>query len=110
MYLYESHMGGLYTSENELDYEYLYCEQCGDSDWLIGEFDTIEEYWDLIKDDCSINGRGGWCLQSIYVDICKEFNLPMPPLDENYWADLSDNEIIKNIEKYIKEDNKWEIN
>ena len=28
MYLYESHMGGLYTSENELDYEYLYCEQC----------------------------------------------------------------------------------
>ena len=34
----------------------------------------------------------------------------MPPLDENYWADLSDGEIIKNIEKYIKENNKWEIN
>ena len=110
MYLYESHMGGLYTSENELDYEYLYCEQCGDNDWLIGEYETIEEYWNLIKDDCSINGSGGWCLQSIYVAICKEFNLPMPPLDENYWADLSDNEIIKNIEKHIKENNKWEIN
>lgn len=59
MYLYESHMGGLYTNENELNYENLYCEQCGDSDWLIGEFNTIKEYWDLIKDDCSINGSGG---------------------------------------------------
>lgn len=52
-------MGGLYTNENELNYENLYCEQCGDSDWLIGEFNTIKEYWDLIKDDCSINGSGG---------------------------------------------------
>ena len=111
MYLYESHLGGLYTSENELYCEYLHCEECENSDceecessdWLIGEFNTIEEYWNLIKDNCSIDGRGGWWLQNIYVDICKEFNLPIPPLDENYWADLSDNKIIKNIEKHIKE-------
>ena len=103
MYLYENHMGGLYSTQEEQEFEDLYCEQCGDSDWFIGEYETLEEYWNLIKDDCSINGRGGWCLQSIYVDICKEFNLPMPPLDENYWADLSDSEIIKNIEKHIKE-------
>lgn len=103
MYLYESHMGGLYTSENELDYEYLYCEQCGDSDWLIGEFDTIEEYWDLIKDDCSINGRGGWCLQYTYSEMCKEFNLPKLPQDKDGWCKVSDNKIIKIIEKNIKE-------
>jgi hypothetical protein len=33
-YIYDSHMGGLYCSE-----EYrtdTYCETCGDSDWLIG--------------------------------------------------------------------------
>ena len=103
MYLYESHMGGLYSTQEEQEFEDLYCEQCGDSDWFIGEHETLEEYWNLIKEDCSINGSGGWSLQSIYVDICKEFNLSMPPLDENYWANLSDDEIIKNIKKNIKE-------
>lgn len=43
MYIYESHMGGLYTSDEPLDYEYLYCEECGDSDSLIGYADTKEE-------------------------------------------------------------------
>ena len=103
MYLYESHMGGLYSTQEEQEFEDLYCEQCGDSDWFIGEYETLGEYWNLIKEDCSINGSGGWSLQSIYVDICKEFNLPMPPLDENYWVNLSDDEIIKNIKKNIKE-------
>lgn len=32
MYLYESHLGGYYTSEDEIPYEDLYCETCGDSD------------------------------------------------------------------------------
>ena len=103
MYLYESHMGGLYSTQEEQEFEDLNCEQCGDSDWFIGEYETLKEYWNLIKEDCSINGSGGWSLQSIYVDICKEFNLPMPPLDEDYWANLSDDEIIKNIKKNIKE-------
>ena len=31
MYIYQSHMGGLYTSDDELDYEQTYCETCGDS-------------------------------------------------------------------------------
>jgi hypothetical protein len=43
-------MGSLYTSDDALDYEDLYCEQCGDSDWLIGYADTREEAWDLLKD------------------------------------------------------------
>lgn len=50
MYIYEGHMGSLYTSYDALDYEDLYCEQCGDSDWLIGYADTREEAWDLLKD------------------------------------------------------------
>ena len=32
MYIYESHMGSLFTSDYELSYEERYCEQCGDSD------------------------------------------------------------------------------
>lgn len=60
MYIYQSHMGGLYTSDDELDYEQTYCETCGDSDWLIGYAETREEAWDLLKDDTNIDGSGGW--------------------------------------------------
>lgn len=52
MYIYENHLGGgLYTSDYELDYEDLYCEQCGDSDWFVGEAETKEEAYELLKDD-----------------------------------------------------------
>ena len=60
MYIYESHLGGLYTSTYKLDYDELYCEQCGDSDWLIGCATTRAEAWELLKDDTNINGSGGW--------------------------------------------------
>lgn len=61
MYIYESHMGDdLYISYEPIDYEYLYCEQCGDSDRLVGYADTREEAWNLLKDITDINGSGGW--------------------------------------------------
>ena len=60
MYIYESHLGNLYTSTYELDYDELYCEQCGDSDQLIGYATTKEGAWDLLKSDVDINGYGGW--------------------------------------------------
>lgn len=45
-----------------LDYEDIYCPQCGDYDWLIGYADaeTREEAWKLLKDDTDIDGSGGW--------------------------------------------------
>lgn len=60
MYIYESHMGGLYTSYDELDYEQIHCESCGDSDWLIGYAETKQDAWKLLKDDTDIDGSGGW--------------------------------------------------
>lgn len=60
MFIYEGHMGGLFVTEEPLSYEECYCETCGDSDWLIGEADTREEAWNLLKDDTDINGSGGW--------------------------------------------------
>ena len=47
MYFYESHLGGIYTSDEEYSYDDLYCEECGDSDTLIGEYDSWE---DLIRE------------------------------------------------------------
>lgn len=60
MYIYESHMGGLYTSDYPLDYEQTYCETCGDSDFLLGYAETREEAWELLKNDTNIDGSGGW--------------------------------------------------
>lgn len=61
MYIYEGHLNGaLYTSEEPLDYEDLYCEECGDSDNLVGYAETKEEAWDLLKDNVDVAGSGGW--------------------------------------------------
>ena len=49
MYIYESHLGGFYSSEYPLEFDDLYCEECGDSDREIGEFSSAEELWDYIK-------------------------------------------------------------
>lgn len=49
-YLYESHLGGCYSSENEYDYEDLYCEDCGDSDWLLGTFTDEKSLRKLLKE------------------------------------------------------------
>ena len=60
MYIYESHMGGLFVSDEILDYEQTYCETCGDSDRLIGYAENREEAWNLLEGDTDIDGSGGW--------------------------------------------------
>ena len=47
MYFYESHLGGIYTSNTKYSYDDLYCEECGDSDDYLGKYDSWE---DFIKD------------------------------------------------------------
>ena len=44
MYYYIDHLyGTLYASSCDLDYDDLYCEECGDSDTYLGYFETEEE-------------------------------------------------------------------
>lgn len=109
-YLYESHLGGIYVTNNERSNKELFCPACGDSDWLIGPFETIEDLWSLIKDDCDIEGCGGWSLQYIYPMIVDIFDLPDIIEYENDYerergiCDHSDAEIIARIEELIKEE------
>lgn len=50
MFIYENHLdGGLYVSDEKLDYDQLYCEQCGDSDQFVGRADTKEEAKKLLE-------------------------------------------------------------
>ena len=44
MWYYISHLGGnLFTSDEPLDLDDLYCETCGDYDTELGYFETEEE-------------------------------------------------------------------
>lgn len=110
-YLYESHLGGIYVTDKRLSSKSLYCEQCGDSDWPIGSFETIKDLWSLVKDDCDIDGCGGLPLQYLYPMIVKIFDLPDVVEYENDYEKArgfcyhSDAEIITRIEEMIRENN-----
>lgn len=70
MWIYESHLGGLYTMKEQQDFENLYCEECGDSDREIGQAKTRAEAKKLLKDTE---------YYEIYMkEYCEEF------LDENF--------------------------
>lgn len=61
MYIYDSHLGNFYASPKKLSNESLYCETCGDYDSFIGEANTAQEAWELLKP----NTREQVC------DVCK---------------------------------------
>lgn len=110
MYLYESHMGGFYTTEDQQSYDDLYCETCGDSDWELGEFETLEEFWNLISDEVSVNGSGGISLQYILPMVSYLFDYSFDiryenEYDrENEYCCNSDNDILAQIEAAIKKE------
>lgn len=52
IYIYASHLyyGEIYLSDERLDYDVLYCEQCSDSDWEVGVANSYEEALNIIKE------------------------------------------------------------
>ena len=49
LHVYESHLGGYFTTKDIMTFEEQCCEQCGDSDWYLGEVDTEREAEELYK-------------------------------------------------------------
>ena len=80
-YLYESHMGGYYSSEKKLSYNALYCEECGDSDYLVGSFTDENSLKKLLND-----------LDKEYVEkiIEQEFFESMKNYDKNILINIMD--------------------
>ena len=68
MYIYESHLSGVYATDTLLSKDRLICNSCGDRDWLIGEAETREQAWELLKERTDINGSGG-----LAYDYVQEF-------------------------------------
>ena len=95
-YVYSSHLGGLYCSDEELDWDDLYCEQCGDSDWFIGEFDSAKDVLAYMADDIDVDNSGGWILEMLLEDL-KSFD-DVPSLAE------AENIVRKNRHKEIEEE------
>lgn len=51
IYIYASHIyDEIYFTDARLDYDILYCEQCGDSDWEVGVADSYEKAVNIIKE------------------------------------------------------------
>ena len=61
VYIYSSHLtGDLYVSDFEMDEEYTYCEQCGESDYLELHTDSIWEVKEWLRSQLDVFGLGGY--------------------------------------------------
>lgn len=77
-WVYELHMGGLFASSEPISDEYLYCEQCGDSDWEVGEFETLADFLRYWADNIYVDdGDGGYPLEDVLDDVAESFNNDM---------------------------------
>lgn len=77
-YLYENHMGGWYTTEDELTYDELHCETCNDSDYPIGEYTTnAERILLLVNSDligCDLDCVDCSCIDETPIgDFCRAY-------------------------------------
>ena len=95
-YIYESHLGGIYFADEELDFNELYCEQCCDSDWLIGEAKTAKEAIAVLSNEIAIDDCGGYSLNFILERIAWHFGENINPEEAI--------EIIKKNKEYFGED------
>lgn len=75
VWVYEGHLGGLYTSDYPIDQEDLCCEQCGDSDWEIGCFETFADFLKYYADNiCVDDGDGGFDLDFVISSVGYAFD------------------------------------
>lgn len=109
-FYYQSHMGGIYLSDEEIPTERLYCDECYDSDWLIGEYETFEDFLrdrceDIIvmRDEETIDQYGGYLLHKgdlltggFQGDLWDAYNIVMEAREAlghpaiHRWEDIDD--------------------
>jgi hypothetical protein len=103
-------MGGVYSSDELLDYENLYCETCGDSDIYLGKAETFSEGWKIISDSLcgvDVHGSGGFALPYVFTFLMSEFRsgqLKNYKLNEYYEIELSEDEILNELRKIFTEE------
>lgn len=68
VYVYESHLGGLYVETAEIPWDALYCETCDDSDHLLFYTDDLEDVVKYFREEGGIYPISD--IQSVY-NICE---------------------------------------
>lgn len=78
-YLYESHLGGFYFTDEELSWEDRYCEQCGDSDWLVACIDNARDFTEAITYIYDVCGEE-YAEEFVAAFWDDELNMPAVPM------------------------------
>ena len=68
VYFYKSHLGGLYVETEDIPWDDLYCETCGDSDELLFSTDNLEDVAKYFREEGGIYPVSD--IQSVY-NICE---------------------------------------
>lgn len=63
LYIYESHLGGFYYTNEKQDYESLYCEQCGDYDNYLGKAEDAHDVVEILRSEVELFGMGGYSME-----------------------------------------------
>lgn len=99
MYLYQNHLGGLYCSDDFLSLEETYCEQCGDYDWYLGNYDSaIKVLKDLANEIDANDGHGGYTIEHILDDVlyifedCPDYKTAIKIVKDNRTKESEDEE------------------
>lgn len=75
VWVYEGHLGSLYTSDCQVPDEELYCETCGDSDWEVGVFGTFAEFLKYYADNIRVDdGDSGFDLDFVISSVSYAFD------------------------------------
>lgn len=75
VWVYESHLGGLFATSNQLTVDECYCEQCGDYDWEVGCFESMADFIAVYADNIAVSRYdGGYDIDFINYAIGNEFN------------------------------------
>lgn len=62
LYIYESHLGGFYYTNEEQDDESLYCEQCGDCDTYLGKAEEAYDVAEILRAKVELFDMGGYAM------------------------------------------------
>lgn len=68
-YVYESHIGGFYTSECRLEHEFLYCKKCGGVDWEYGPYDSLVEFIEDCADEICVDQYEGGYAPELFAEF-----------------------------------------
>lgn len=91
-YIVEGHLGGMYLSQEDPEVIQEFCEQCGDCDWIVGEFDS-EDSAENIADIATFCYVDYWVHLPMKEDV-KDYPYTLPELEE----------MIETVEEAFSED------